>query len=366
MPTWTLLRYSVFAISLACVTVGSAATNVSRPLIMVRDGNVWQYSGRTKSDRPQRLTSWAHNWGPSLSPNARFMAYGSDARRAVETCEERDDCGGIDLPSNIWLRDLNTNRSSRIAGQPKGDPIKQGIQRSRPTWSPDGASIAWTEIQGSSYRRSIYRLAVYSLASGSTTFRRLYVPLPGSGDEDESDVFVPDPIVWGEVGIVLPVSNQPGGSRYATALLLEPNGIFRRLQFPHEIAGWLVFARDNGRTVLAGHDADFLLDPITGTSIDLNGKLESFVPGAVDGLSVVASKGDCELYRAGNPVKSLPNSNDKLFGCDTAIAPDGSSVAYSQDDALTVDDGRVARKVISAKDYVAVWDWGQLEYRIKR
>ena len=361
MTTWTLLRYSVLAISLACVTVGSAATTVVRPLIVVSDGDVWQYGGRTKSDRPQRLTSWAHNWGPSLSVNARFMVYASDARRAVETCKERDDCDDVGLPSNIWLRDLNTNRSSRIADQPKGDPIKQGIQRSRPTWSPDGASIAWTEIQGSSYR-----LAVYSVTSGSTTFRRLYVPLPGSGRDDQSDVFVPDPIIWGEVGIVLPVSNEPGGSRYATALLLEPNGVFRRLRFPHEIAGWLVFAHDDGRSVLAGHDADFLLDPITGTSSDLNGKLESFVPGAADGLSVVASNTGCELYRAGSPVKPLPNSNNKLFGCDTVIAPDGSSVAYSQDDALTVDDGRVARRVISAKDYVAVWDWGQLEYRIKR
>ena len=62
----------------------------------------------------------------------------------------------------------------------------------------------------------------------------------------------------------------------------------------------------------------------------------------------------------------MPNSNDKLFGCDTAIAPDGSSVAYSEDDVLTIDDGRVVRKPISAKRYVAVWDWGQLEYRIKR
>ena len=231
MPTlWTVLRYSVFAISLACVTVGSAATNISRPLIVVSDGNVWQYNGRTKSDRPQRLTLWAHNWGPSLSVNARFMVYASDARRAVETCEERDDCGGIDLPSNIWLRDLNTNRSIRIADQPKGDPIKFGIQRSRPTWSPNGASIAWTEIQGSSDHSSIYRLAVYSLASGSTTFRRLYVSLPGSGRDDQRDVFVPDPIIWGEVGIVLPVSNESGGSQYATALLLEPNGVFRRLK----------------------------------------------------------------------------------------------------------------------------------------
>jgi hypothetical protein len=359
---WTFLRHSVFAISLACLTVGSAAIDSSRPLIVVRDGDVWQYSGRNaKLDRPQRLTSWAHNWGPSLSPNARFVVYGSDARRAVETCKQRDDCGDVSLPSNIWLRDLTTNRSSRIADQPKGDPIKRGIQRSRPTWSPDGTRIAWTELQGSRYR-----LAVYSLASGSTTFRRLYVSLPGSGEDESTDVFVPDPIIWGEVGIVLPVSNRPGGSQYASALLLEPNGVFRRLIFPHEIGGWLVFARENDRTVLAGHDADFLLDPITGTSSELNGQLESFVPGATNGLSVLASTDGCELLRAGSLVKPLPNSNSKLFGCDTAIAPDGSSVAYSENSALTIDDGRDVQKVVSAKDYVAVWDWGKLEYRIKR
>jgi WD40-like Beta Propeller Repeat len=339
--------------------------NQARPLVFVVDGDVYSYAKPEVSSltKPQRLTSWAHNWGPSPSPDNRFVVYGSDARLAVQTCAKRDDCGAVSLPSNIWLRDLKTNRSSRIADQPKGDPIRDGIQRSRPIWSPDGSRIAWTQIQGSRYR-----LAIYSLASHGTAFNRLDMPLPGSGtgDADSSDDFVPDPILWGAAGIVVPVPSVRGGSRYSAALLIDANGVKRRLNFPHEINGWLVFARDGANTVIAGHAADFVIDPSTGTASDLNGQLEAFMPGVNDGLSVVASKDGCELYRNEVLIKPLPNSNNDLFGCDTYLSPDGSAVAYSQDNALNIDDGRSVKQVISGSDYVAVWDWGQLEYRIWR
>jgi hypothetical protein len=42
-----------------------------------------------------------------------------------------------------------------------------------------------------------------------------------------------------------------------------------------------------------------------------------------------------------------------------------SSVAYSENNALTIDNGRDVQTVITAEDSVAVWDWGTLEYRIK-
>jgi hypothetical protein len=33
---------------------------------------------------------------------------------------------------------------------------------------------------------------------------------------------------------------------------------------------------------------------------------------------------------------------------------------------LVIDDGRRTTALISGKDYVAAWEWGKLEYRIKR
>jgi hypothetical protein len=377
---WQALIFS----TLTSLTVGSANTNQTRALFFVVDGDVYSYTGlqshtgfqshagleASSLTKPQRQTSWAHNWGPSLSPNNRFVVYGSDARLAVQTCAKRDDCGAVTLPSNIWLRDLKTERSSRIADQPKGDPIRDGIQRSRPMWSPDGSRIAWTEIQGSSYR-----LAIYDLASRGISFNRLDLPLPGSGtgdtgeytseDTGASDGFVPDPILWDAAGMVVPVPSSQGASSYSAALVIGANGIKRRLNFPHEINGWLVLARDGEQTVITGHTADFQIDPSTGISSDLDGKLESFMPGVNDGLSVVASTEGCELYRNQALIKPLPNSNNELFGCDTSISLDGSAVAYSQDNALNIDDGRNVTRVISGSDYVAVWDWGQLEYRIK-
>jgi hypothetical protein len=357
------------ATTLACLSVSGASSDSSRPMVFVVDGNIWSYAGSDAGLRPQRQTSWAHNWGPSLSPNNRFVAYGSDARTAVETCKQRDDCGEVTLPANIWLRDLNTNRSSRIADQPAGHPIKNGVQRSRPIWSPDGGSIAWTEILGSNHNAlkqgsSRYRLAVYSLASRATSITNLDVPLPGSGDEDDVDVFVPDPIIWGEAGKVVLVPTTKGGSQYNAALLINANGT-RRLKFPHDSSGWLVFAKDGDQNVIAGHNNDFVINLTTGASSDKNGSLEAFVPGS-NGLSVVGNDEGCELYRDGQALKTLPNSNNELFGCDTNISPDGSQVAYANDDALIIDDGRSTKKLITGEDYVAAWDWGKIEYRIKR
>jgi WD40-like Beta Propeller Repeat len=354
----------LFALVLAGLTMGSAANDSSRPIIFVADGDVWKSSGTTS----QRLTSWAHNWGPSLSANGRFVVYGSDARLAVGTCKQRDDCGHVSLPANVWLRDLNTGASRRIADQPKGDPIKVGIRRSRPIWSPDGSSFAWTEIRGNRYR-----LALHSLASGKTEFKRLFISLPGSGNSEDSGVFVPDPIIWSEAGIVLPVPTSQGSNSYSSALILGPNlgpnlgpdRSFRRLLFPHEISGWLVFAKDGDRTLITGHKADFVIDPSTGITGTLEGKLEQYIPGASDGLSVVASSG-CELYRGETLLKPLPTSNNELFGCDTNIAPDGSSVAYSEDDSLVIDDGRATKQLVTAKDYVSAWEWGRHGFRIKR
>jgi WD40-like Beta Propeller Repeat len=365
------------AATLACLSVGGASSDLSRPMVFVVDGNVWSYASsgaasNTASNtglRPQRQTSWAHNWGPSLSPNNRYLVYSSDARAAVETCDDRDDCGEATLPANIWLRNLNTNRSSRIADQPAGHPIKNGVQRSRPIWSPDGGSIAWTEILGTNHKAlkpgsGRYRLAVYSLASRATNITNLDVPLPGSGDEDDVDVFVPDPVIWGAAGKVLPVPTTKGGSKYNAALLINANGT-RRLNYPYESSGWLVFAKDGDQNVIAGHDNDFVINLTSGVSSDKNGSLEAFVPGR-NGLSVVGTDEGCELYRNGQSMKSLPNSNDDLFGCDTNISPDGSQVAYEEDDALVIDDGRRTTALISGKDYVAAWEWGKLEYRIKR
>ncbi len=347
--------------ALLSLAVSSAATStVARPLILVSDGNLWRYSERAAT-RDLKLTSWGHNWGPSLSPDGRYLVYGSDARRAVESCQARGDCQSVTLPSNVWWRDLVTDRSKRIATQPeRGDPIAVGVQRSRPVWSPDGSRVGWTEILGGRYR-----LAVYSFSSRKTGFTTLKIPLPDSGDED-AGTFAPDQIVWDTLGIIVPVASAQGSTTYTAALLLQTNGSVRRLTFPHEISGWLVVATDGKRTVIAGYKADFVIDPRTGVSSDMPGKLEAFASGAKGGLSVVANGEDCELYRGNDLISTLDASNGDFWGCDVSLAPDGSRIAYVDGKSLVIEDGSSAQKGPPATDSLEVWDWGRREYRIRR
>lgn len=171
----------------------------SPPIIFVRNGDIYSYN--TQTFQMTQLTTWAHNEAPVMSPDGKRFVYNSWASQFVETLGATP--GGYigAPPSNIWMWEIATGDAVRIAEQPANmiPPSTtdggNGIIRSRPVWSPDGAEVAWTEAQLPDYA---YRLVAYNFATGET---RVVATGISMGFQD-GGVVLQNP-TWGSGGIAL-------------------------------------------------------------------------------------------------------------------------------------------------------------------
>lgn len=102
---------------------------------------------------------------------------------------------------------ISSGDAIRIADQPyeaivdAQGTLSVGIERSQPTWSPDGTKLAWTEItELHNTPADEQRLIIYEVATGKTrTVHTLPVYQIGSSTP-----------VWGESGIALVGNNANG------------------------------------------------------------------------------------------------------------------------------------------------------------
>ncbi len=151
----------------ANVTPGRAAA--AAPLYLElgdgATGDIFSYT----SAGFKNLTGYGYNAQPVLSPDGKYIAYGSYAKEYLQ------EGGRSGAPStNIWLMETTNGNARRIAEQPPdnraaGDTrVRPFAARTDPVWSPDGQSLAWLEdVEGTHTTEEDQNdhLFVYSLAA---------------------------------------------------------------------------------------------------------------------------------------------------------------------------------------------------------
>jgi SH3-like domain-containing protein len=302
------------------------------PVVMLVKGDLWTWSAINGLNQ---ITTWGYNGFPKLSPDGSLVAYSSTATMAVEVIEEQGGIGGGPLPSNIWVIDPLTQDAFRVADQPPDASFmvpnvsSKGVIRSEPTWSPDGSQLAWTELL---FPEDSYRLAIYTFATGNTTFtslNTLTIPLG-----------IPSPLTvkWGPEGLVIRgainINQDPSQQKDAfyffnnngvqTAVGVLPSDEFV-IEFDWINAGgrWYVL-------ILQETQGWRLIDPANGTTQSLSASPELYSPISPLGVSLSVVFEDFSNYSwwrldTDGPQQQIATtrSMDAML-----ISPDGTTAAY--------------------------------------
>jgi dipeptidyl aminopeptidase/acylaminoacyl peptidase len=352
----------------------------SQPLMLNIRGDLWVWMG--PNAKMQQRTNWGYNQAPILSPNGEQVAYKSTATLAVEAIKRQGGMGGGDLPANIWVLDVGSTNAVRVADQPPDasmltEPHKY-IVRSNPAWSPDGISLAWTELVtdgGTNPPTETLRLVTYSL---SQKVAKVVVPnLPAQyGVPSAIDV------KWGEPGLAVhssTLATDSKGSVYGedTILIFDTEG----KQLSSVKVGILTeftWLKDRGKDYVAAvlngtidkpTDPQLvLIEPATGQIVGMTGVPELFSQLAPNGVTMFpASLGtspDWQMDDPGKPLASLGIIDDVYaFSTVLAISPDGKQVAYiKQGVAYIYSSGQITK--LDASDVTAV-AWGPTAWRVR-
>lgn len=279
----------------------------------------------------KNLTSYGYNARPVLSPDGKYIAYGSIAQVYL------DEGGRSGAPStNIWLMDTATGNAQRIADQPAdnratGDNrVRPFIARSDPVWSPDSSTIAWLEDSEGTQdaeEDDNDHLMLYSLASGKTT--EIYKqPIYAAGCPCSS-------LTWTAEGISVIAATDPMGAY--TLRILNPQGNIQS-EIPFDDYPQIMWLNGEKASTLVTADAFITLKDNRRSS--MLPPLEIYSLAEPDGVRFRSASGffdaDWSLVMPG----AEPLEIGKIR--DFAIAPDGVEAAYitSDNGGLYVFDGR--------------------------
>jgi hypothetical protein len=352
-------------------------------LILTLNGDLWSWNGT----KLERRTTWGYNDDPAIiAPDSIRIAYKSTATVVVNAIKQGRFPGGAgQLPGNIWVLDTMTNNAKRVADQPTGASFATAnvpdnyVIRSDPSWSPDGLSLAWTElpVQGGSSEVQ-YNLVTYSLAMDQTTVIVFNMP-PQANYEGYAAMQVK----WGKTGIAVGkmdvVSGANGLSVEGTILVYSPNG--QLLSTSEKIVNPLGFTwvTDNKKEyvgVVTGgpdHPSKYemqwtLIDPKTGkiTATDVQVELYSrIVQGGITLVpSDVHSTKNWQIYKDNAVVGTIPDLGDAhLLLSALTLSPGGIQIAYSNGTNVVVRDASL-QTIVVPNQYVRALTWAPVGWRV--
>jgi hypothetical protein len=218
--------------------VQAAAPVTTAPIIFLINGDLWEVPA--PGQPVQQLTHWGHNFNPVLSPDGQKVAYLSLPDAYVQSGG-----GSGSPPTNVWVYNLTTSASVRVADQPAdtADPTKQfhhWINRPTPAWSPDSTQLAWVELASGS------QLAIYDVASQKNM---LTVDVPGYTGPGEG-TNTGETVAWSSAGIAYTVLEVPGDfvapTPHMTFYLYSTNGKQLIAQsLPEQTCGIYGWAQDS-------------------------------------------------------------------------------------------------------------------------
>jgi hypothetical protein len=325
------MRKLLLCFVLLILTLASAqAQPDGSPLILSMEGDFYQWDEATNT--LTQLTTWGYNERAVLSPDGTRFAYNSWAQVTVDGI-----AAGTDFmsqpPSNIWVWDIATGNATRIVDQPENATygeysFENAVLRSTPTWSPDGAKIAWTEM-GSSFELSGgFRLVVYDFTTDSATTLRNDLPL---GYQD-AGLYLP-PVIWTQAGIVLRETSfsetgQPFGFSRLTHIYDENGDKIALIESGTQGYDQAVVPYEDGLAVTFRYPRWEILYPQTGGPIE--GTLALTSKTASDGLAFIPY----EDYHWGEVKGSI--ELPRLAVEELALSPDGEAAAYTTDAGVEV------------------------------
>jgi hypothetical protein len=337
-----MLKFFAIAL-LLLMTWTSNAQSTETPLVIWKDGDIWTW---TEIDGLTQLTEWGYNEMPILSPDGTRIAYHSTAQQVIGSANAEMFAG--QQPSNIWIWDLTSGEATRIAEQPDNvtaSDLSFGVIRSRPTWSPDGSQIAWTQYnRNGDFFNATFQLVVYDFATETSQVIVENLPL---GYQD-AGIYLPS-VEWGESGLLFAIATvldeglprQVGSEiRVFTAqgdlqLMVEWG-----YAYPYELF-WITSGGQEWIAVGYGTGWD-LLDPFTGAIQPMDGLpqlVNRLSPDSVAPLLLDIHYGNGSTTYKWNMISAVGESTispvtETIQLNLVTVGPDGSSVAYLTDDAI--------------------------------
>lgn len=347
------------------------------PLLAILEGEVFRVVEDALEPYPacmpdERLTNQV-----SIAPDGQYLLLTTFPPLIDEAILELGSLGGVPLGFNIWLCDLATDTLERVYAVPGGDEAFTGeipeldVINSRPVWSPDGAVLAWANLDALSQEQYIIR---YDVTTGEEERSPLDVPLPFG-------FFAPPELRWGDNSIFFTVSilNEETFLDEETFYVVDPQSgdvVSENLLLAAGEQGDFILERLPivGQEGLDGLALRYfqagwvLANPRSGEQEPMPELPELYTSTAPQGLTLLMDID--ENYNYNWQVLGLTESVE-LIGYPReriAIAPDGQAVAYA-DSVLHVlyADGssvEIANSDSFADDFSAMVLWGGTQWRI--
>jgi hypothetical protein len=273
------------------------------------------------------------------SPNNRYILMETQPEMVRQAILIYGGLGGGTLPSNLWMCDTEANTLVKIGAQPAnasfmaGDIPDSATIRSAPTWSPDGAQVAWVE---QTYPQTNYSLMIYTLAQNTI----IQVPLLGL--PVPVGPTTPYPVMWGDAGLMLMVYTLDEFTYVTTETLylFDNNGQYLRQTFigsageNDDVINERILIRHEDREYLGlayARAGWVLMDILTGAKQPMPGIPELYSRTAPSGLTLDVKLTPDEGYVWHISDRSEETTLTNLSRQRLSLSPDGSRIAYGTD-----------------------------------
>ena len=315
-------------------------------------------------------------FGPA-SPNGHYVAYLETAPFMQAYFDSGNFFGGAPTAHNNWLCEISTGNRIQLSEQPPeaaiDDPEKpdRWIGRSNITWSADGTQVAWTEVDYPPEDNNVNRLIVYDLATNEERILTDEIDGPPTTSALQS--------AWITDGIAVLTDYFDRELRdfkqtiqlYSVddGQMLQETLISDREAGAYSGRIWTLL---DGRHVLAVEYENLgwtLLDPVSGESSQMAGKLELFNPQNPNGTSVILINQE-PTFEWNIVLAGIPQTLTFQAGIinDIGISSNGE-IAFKGNDGVYIWSGAGYEPVEFTLDsersrYIADVMWGPVAYRI--